>query len=276
MVDRPRFWHDYPVGVDQEGQAVVKFTKREWDIPTENLIGKHFSEVIPLIIKESRFCPTRFQPPSWIGNYFGGVISAHFSIYDPKPHEKVGEIRINSAGRFQSWAVVDVDSRGNFVDYNPLEDKTLEGEGLTVGLGSRVMLNNLSVPGSFGGWAHIPMLDIIKPVTEQNVTHLIQEVKARCGLEKFLVLESSEKGMMILGLEYMDEANFLVFLHDALKMNHFEMDNTDIWIDDRWVAHCLENFREELGLPNALQVCGILRAKAVGSKPEPVVIASSF
>ncbi|MEK7188823.1 MAG: hypothetical protein AAB685_03155 [Patescibacteria group bacterium] len=59
-------------------------------------------------------------------------------------------------------------------------------------------------------------------------------------------------------------------------MNH--LDENDYWVDDAWVARSNQNYRELIGLPNNLQVEGILRLTASPSlKPEePIVIASSF
>ncbi|MEK7188822.1 MAG: hypothetical protein AAB685_03150, partial [Patescibacteria group bacterium] len=58
------------------------------------------------------------------------------------------------------WIGVEVGINGELIGYNPLKDKSLKESGYAVGLGSRVMLNNLTLPGGSGGWAHLPMLDI--------------------------------------------------------------------------------------------------------------------
>lgn len=105
---------------------------------------------------------------------------------------------------------MEVGTNGELVGYNPLQDQELEKAGYAVGLGSRVMINNLTLPGSSGGWAHLPMLDIVKPPTAANTAQLIRKVRQRCRIEKFLVLKSSTVGMHVLGLELIDEGNFQV------------------------------------------------------------------
>lgn len=269
-------WSEYPVGIDEAGSTALRFTRREWDINPDIFLGKTSREVIPIIVKESRFSRTRFVPSEKIGNYHGGVIQIGFRVFQPIPHEKVGQVRLTGTGRDAYWVGVEVGTNGELVGYNPLQDQELKKAGYAVGLGSRVMINNLTLPGSSGGWAHLPMLDIVKSPTRKNVAQLIQEVKQRCGIEKFLVIKSSKKGMHVIGLELIDEVNFLGFIIGALRMNHF--DENDYWIDDAWVARSNQNFRELIGLPNNLQVEGILRLTASPPlKPEePIVIASSF
>ncbi|KKQ12125.1 MAG: hypothetical protein US24_C0004G0001, partial [candidate division WS6 bacterium GW2011_GWC2_36_7] len=145
---------------------------------------------------------------------------------------------------------------------------------------SRVTLNNLSVPGGYGGVAHFPMLDIVHPATEENIEYLITEVRRKCGLEKFFVLKSSNNGMMVIGAELFDEENFEAFLFDSLSINHVETQGIDgYWLDDRWVSRCSQDGVAETGNRiNRWRFNGALRKMASPpQKPdEPIIMGASF
>ena len=271
-------WEQFGVGIDEQGRTGLAFNRREWDLGSDGLFDLPFSKLAPVIIKESRFHPTMFKPEGWIGNYHGGIIQAWFRVYKPVAHEAPGQFRQTATEDDSYWSCPQVGVEGRIIGYNPLEDEALQNERFAVGFGSRVMINNLALPGSFGGWAHFAMLDIVKPPTPENVQHLISEVKKRTGLEKFLVLRSSGSGMMVLGLELVDEEHLETFWNCALRMNHSESEPGDYWVDTNWLARSHDNFRSESGIPNRLQTCGILRMTAASPlKPEePTVIAASF
>ena len=131
---------------------------------------------------------------------------------------------------------------------------------------------------SIGGIITFTKLDITKPPTDENIEILIEEVKQRCGLQRFFVIKSSEHGMMVVAPELVNEAHLLAIWDGAEMMNHVELNRHDYWFDSRLGSRCRQNFRRELGLPNLFQVCGILRLNAMFPlKPEePVVIAASF
>ena len=278
MVDGLK-WTDIPVGMTQDELASLglSFERKEWDLGSERFTGMRFSELVPHLVRESRFHPTRFTPPKWIADSQGGIFQANFKIYKVNPHEQPGQIRQTGSGGEDYWITVGVGPDGQLDRNNPLKDPQIARKDFVTALVSRVLLNNLSSPGSFGGDAHFPLLDIVHPPTPENVRYLVSEIKGRCGLEKFFVLRSSERGMMVVGPELIDEENFIVFLFDSLLLNHLEVAN-DLWVDDRWVARSTQNFISDLRRLNSQRYGGILRVTALPSvKPEePVVIAASF
>jgi len=253
------------------------FKRKEWDLGSERFIGMRFSELVPHLIRESRFHPTRFTPPKWIREFQGGIFQVNLKIYKVKPHEQPGQIRQTDGGGQDYWITIGIGPDGELDGYNPLKDPEVAQEGFVTALFSKVLLNNLSSPGSFGGDAHFPLLDIVHPPTSENVERLVSEIKGRCGLEKFFVLRSSNKGMMVVGPELIDEENFTAFLFDSLLLNHLEVAN-EFWVDDRWVARSTQNFVKDLERLNSQKYGGILRITALPPvKPEePTVIAASF
>ncbi|OGM80718.1 hypothetical protein A2361_01640 [Candidatus Woesebacteria bacterium RIFOXYB1_FULL_40_26] len=272
-------WTDYSVGINELGQTDATFTKREWDLGSERFIGMKFSDLVPILLRESRFNLACFTPSKWIGNYQGGIVEAYFKIYKVNPHERSGQQRKTGGGQIDRWVSVPVDPRGKiYPGYNPLEDELIAKESMILGFVSRVGLNNLSDPGSNAGYAHFPILDIVHKPTPENVEFLIKEVKRRTLLQKFFVLRSSDRGLMVIGPELMDEDNFIACLLDSLLLNHVEVEG-EYWVDDRWVARSTQNLvKETEHRVNPYRVGGILRMIALPpDKPEePTVIAASF
>ena len=283
MLERRQLsWTDYRVGMtkDELVEAGLKFEGKEWDLESKQFIGKTFSELIPTLIKESRFHPSRYHVPEWIGDMQGGIIQANFKAYEVNPHELPGEIRQTGSGKDDHWLTVTVDPNGELdPNTNPLLVPSLYAKDeLVLAFTSKVLLNNLGMLGSYGGVAHFPMLDIVHPATSENVEHLIKEVRTRCKLDKFFVLRSSDKGMMVVGPELIDEENFRAFLISSLKLNHMEVAG-EFWVDDRWVSRSAENLVEVSGnITNPWRYDGILRVSSLeGIKPEePRIIAASF
>jgi hypothetical protein len=280
MTELPR-WTDYRVGMTlREIEAAgLAFKRREWDLGGERFVGMSFAQLVPILIKASRFDPNHFSEPSSIKPYQGGILRAYLKTYAPKPHETVGQIRQSSA-RYEEFIYgVGVLPNGELsFDYNPLTDVSLVENNLAVAFSSMVDLNNLSCPGSDGGTAHFPMLDIVHAPTPENVEQLITMVKGYCGLQKFFVLRSSDRGMMVIGPELYDEANFVAFLEDSHLLNHVEVAG-EFWADERWITHSSRKYIELTGNRlNPRRYCGDLRVTALPpTKPEePIIIASSF
>ena len=271
-------WHRFPVGLPEKVKQEIGFVRREWDLGSERYIGMPFSRLAYELILASRFHPMMFEPETWIGNYHGGIFQVMFKIFSPNPHEVPGQIRKTGSGKTDDWISGFITPDNVLVGYNPMFDTELTNSGLAVGLCSRVVLNNLTNPGSDGGNVHFPMFDITKPPTPKNIEHLISEIRRRCKLEKFFVLRSSDHGMMVIGPELVREDHLLVIWNAAEGMNHFEVDGNDVWFDSRWHARSQQNSWGEAGLPNRYQVCGILRVTAAPPlKPEePVVVAAGF
>lgn len=281
MAERPLRWADYQVGMTlpEIEKAGISFKRKEWDLRGEQFVGMSFSQLIPILLKESRFDRYRFNQPSWIGDFQGGVLQAYFRTYTPKPHEKTGQIRkIGIDEEAFMWPVDVLPNGGLNFEYNPLADVSLERNNRAVAFTSIVLLNNLSLPGSYGGLAHFPMLDIVHAPTPENVERLIAEIQQRCGLQKFFVLRSSDHGMMVVGPELFDQENFVAFLMDSLLLNHMEVSG-EFWVDDRWIAHSTERLVALSGNRiNPLRYSSELRITALPpDKPEePTIIASSF
>jgi len=217
--------------------------------------------------------------PNWIDGFQGGIVQANFKVYSLNPHEQPGEVRQTGAGKEEYWLPCAVDPDGDLHSAaNPLFDTSISENGMVTAFSSLVCLNNLSIPGSFGGVAHFPMLDIVHPPTEENVKYLIKEIKSKTGLEKFFVLRSSDKGMMVIGPELIDQEHFVSFLFSSLRLNHIEVAG-EYWVDDRWVSHSAENLVLVSGnIISPWRFAGILRVSSLGNiKPEkPEVIAASF
>lgn len=283
MPEAPSRWTDYKVGMtlSEIEKAGISFKRREWDLGGEQFVGMGFSELVLILIKESRFSPDHFDPSGGVGRFQGGILRAYLKTYEPKPHEQVGQIRQGGAGYAEFLYSVEVLPDGNLsfeYDHNPLEEASLSEEGLAVAFSSQVELNNLSVPGSFGGLADFPMLDVVHPPTPENVQRLITEVKQRCGLQKFFVLRSSDNGMMVVGSELYDQDNFISFLEDSHLINHVEVAG-EYWADERWITHSSRKYVELTGNRlNPRRYCAELRVTALPpAKPEePTIIASSF
>lgn len=281
IVDRPD-WLDYPVGILTAGPIKdvlpVTFQRREWDLGGERFIGKSFPDLATTLLRESRFNVGMFTPEKWVGNDHGGIIQVVFKIYQVNPHEQPSQLRATGSGGEDYWVPVEIDYGGRFIGYNPLADTSLATSGYAVSLVSRVVLDNRTCPGSFGGYAHFPMLDITKPPTEENVAHVVKEIPRRCGIDKFFVLRSSGHGMMMISPELVDDDNFLAILLDSLQMNHVEVDSRDHWVDERWISRSTQNLCRVAGRLNPFRVGGILRLASVpGVKHEiPEVIAASF
>lgn len=281
MTERPLGWANYQVGMTlpEIETAGISFKRKEWDLGGEQFVGMSFSQLIPILLKESRFDRYRFNPPSWIGDFQGGIWQAYFKIYIPKPHEKTGQIRQTGTGEDEFfWPVEVLPNGGLSLEYNPLADASLAKNNLAVAFTSIVLLNNLSLPGSYGGLAHFPMLDIVHTPTPENVKRLIAEIKQRCGLQKFFVLRSSDHGMMVVGPELFDQENFVAFLMDSLLLNHME-DAGEFWVDDRWIAYSTQRLVALSGNRiNPLRYGADLRITALppGKPEEPTIIASSF
>lgn len=278
---KPR-WADYKIGMttDQVVEAGIQFKKREWDLGSERIVGKTFSEIIPTLISESRFHPQFYEEPRWIEGFQGGINMAHFKIYKLNQHERTKQIRKTGSGKEEYWQPIEVRPGGQMDPLNNplLHQETLKKAGLVIAISSKVVLNNLSIPGTFGGYAHFPLIDIVHAPTEENVAYLIDEIKARCELEKFLVLRSSDRGMMIVGPELVDEEHYKFILNRSLQLNHMEV-ASEFWVDDRWVSRSQENFIEVTGNKvNPQKVAGILRAISLPpiKNEEPTVIAASF
>ena len=83
MIDRLSTWASYKAGMTlPEIETVgLSFKRKEWDLGGEQFIGLTFSRLIPILLRESRFSSDRFTPPSWIGNYQGGIWQANFKVY---------------------------------------------------------------------------------------------------------------------------------------------------------------------------------------------------
>ena len=281
MTEVPTKWTDYKVGMTlREIEAAgILFKRREWDLGGEQFVGMSFSQLALILIKESRFDRHRFNPPDWIGRYQGGILRAFLKTYENKAHEGVDETRQMGDGDDEFMYPIEVLPNGELgFEYNPLADASLAEDNLLVAFSSTVQLNNLSVPGSFGGWAQFPMLDIVHTPTQENVNWLIDNVKKRCGLEKFFVLRSSNHGMMVVGTELFDQENFKAFLDSSLLLNHMEIAG-EYWVDDRWIAHSSQKYVPLTGnIVNPLRYCAELRVTALPpSKPEvPIIVASSF
>jgi hypothetical protein len=272
-------WGKYRVGIDYDTEETdLNYTRKDWDLGSENLIDKRLIDLVPELLRHSRFHPTMFKSKSWIGDYHGGILSSLLRVYSVQPHETSDTQRLTGFGsNDQCWININLNEHGEIVGDNSLDDIKMKYPNMGIGWLSKVTLNNLTTPGTFGGYAHFPMLDIIKPPTQANMDRLIDEVKKRTGLEKFVIVQSSELAMMVLGVELVDEERFSIFLHAASLMNHFETNN-DVWVDDRWLARSTQNFAKELGLPNLNQLGGILRINSVPPlKPqEPKIVAVSF
>lgn len=277
-IDNITRWQDIPISNEwSESQGLLNFEPKSWDLESKQFIGMPFQELIPILYKESRFDLERFEPQLGMQNRYGGIINGYLKIFEPNQHELPGEERKTGEGRFESWVNIEILPNGEINGYNPLMDPKLENSGYAVALGSRVALNNLSLPGSLGSWGHFPMLDLIKPATQENVKYIINEITKRTGLQRFFILESSDHGMMMISPEIVDEAHLLAFWNQTQKISHFEIDSADLWIDPRWIARSQENFHKDIGINN-LQVCGVLRAtKAFPLKPKsPTIIATSY
>lgn len=279
--DRPQRWTDYPIGMtlDEIKSAGLDVKRKEWDMEGSDFLGKTLLQVAPVLLQESRFNLQRFTPPPWIGDYQGHIWKANFTVYEANPHEQPGQIRRTGTGGSNYWLPVEVMPNGELrVEDSTIEDPLTAGRGFSVAMSSLVLLNNLSNPGSFGGFAHFPMLDIVHPPTPNNVNRLITDVKERCGVEKFFVLRSSDHGMMVLGPELIDENNFVAFLFNSLLLNHMEVSG-EYWVDDRWVARSAQNLTAVSGNAiNPWRFSGMLRGTtALPTKTEePTIIASSF
>ena len=119
-------WTDYSVGINELGQTDATFTKREWDLGSERFIGMKFSDLVPILLRESRFNLACFTPSKWIGNYQGGIVEAYFKIYKVNPHERSGQQRKTGGGQIDRWVSVPVDPRGKIYpgDRTGLDAKT--------------------------------------------------------------------------------------------------------------------------------------------------------
>jgi len=281
MIDRLSTWASYKAGMTlPEIETVgLSFKRKEWDLGGEQFIGLTFSRLIPILLRESRFSSDRFTPPSWIGNYQGGIWQANFKVYGVNPHERLGQVRPTGTGEDELWLPVEIMPNGDLrPEYNPMDDPLMAERNFAVAFTSRALLNNLTLPGSYGGVAHFPMLDIAHPPTPENIERLIKEIKQRCGLQKFFVLRSSDHGMMVIGPELFDEDNFVAFLLSSLLLNHMEIAG-EYWVDDRWIDRSAENLVAESGNRiNPWRFDAILRGTALPpSKPEePTIVAASF
>lgn len=282
MKENPLKWNSYQVGMTppEIAAAGISFKRKEWDLGSERFIGMRFSELIPILIRESRFDLAHFTEPAWIRPFQGGILRANLKVYRPKPHEKAGQIRKSNEGYEEFHYPIEKLPNGqlHFEYSNPLTDRTLASQGLAVAFTSKVTLNNLSCPGTDGGKAHFPMLDIVHPPTQENVERIINEVRERCELKRFFVLRSSDNGMMIIGPELYDEPNFIALLEDSHLINHIEVAG-EFWVDDRWTSHSTRKYFDLTGdRLNAERYCGELRATALPpTKPEePLVVAASF
>lgn len=281
MTERPLGRANYQVGMTlpEIEKAGISFKRKEWDLGGEQFVGMSFSQLIPILLKESRFDRYRFNPPSWICDFQGGVWQAYFKTYMPKLHEETGQIRQIGIGEDEFMWPVDVLPNGGLsFEYNPLTDASLAKNNFAAAFSSIVLLNNLSLPGSYGGLAHFPMLDIVHAPAPENVKRLIAEIKQRCGIQKFFVLRSSDHGMMVVGPELFDQENFVAFLMDSLLLNHVEIAG-EFWVDDRWIAYSTRKLVEVSGNRiNPLRFSAELRVTALppGKPEEPTIIASSF
>ncbi len=275
-------WADYKVGMSSEELETsgIAFERKPWDIEGEQFIGMLFSDLVPILLKESRFSYNRFTPPDWIGSYQGGIIEATLKYYGINPHEETSEERKTGEGKEQLyWPVAVLPDGSMRVPVGTIQDLFAGGEDSAVALTSRVVLNNLSRPGEYGGIAHFPMLDIVHSPTEENIKYLITAVREKCGLENFFVIQSSDNGMMIIGAELFDEENFVALLMDSLLINHVETKGIDgFWVDDRWNARSTQNGVVETGdRLNRWRFNGVLRMVAsLPNKPCRPFVKAAF
>jgi len=262
-------WSEYSVGMERNG---LSFTEKPWDLESSQYVGMQVKDFIPIALRESRFCPGGFAPTR-SNRVHGGIIQANFIYFRVKPLEAPGEIQIAR----NIFVPVGIGPDGLMETNNPLERNLPPIDEYGLAIGSRVALNNLDIPGGVIDWAHFPMLDIIKPPTSENIAYVIDQIRKRTGLERFFIIRTSEHGMFMFSPELVDEARWLDICNKAAKMNHYEKDHDDVWIDERWLRWNQGNFHDELGV-NTQQVCGIMRIDAVPPyKPEiPIIVAASF